>query len=123
MSSVRAMEIDTGAVRQQEVVEMEEAIQVRLTRLESDVQHIRTDVADIKVEVRRTNDRLDKLQDEIRGVDKELTDKIDVLRKDLTDKIDALAKDLASTKVWAVGLYVAQSASLLFVMAKGFKWL
>jgi hypothetical protein len=31
--------------------------------------------------------------------------------------------DIASTKVWAMGLYFALASSLLFVMAKGFKWL
>ena len=95
MNSVLLVEPKGRVVRGRAQVDMEEGeIQTRLTRLESDLKHIQTDVSDIKVEVRRTNDKIDGLKDE-----------------------------MASMKVWAIGLYVALAASLLFVMAKGFKWL
>ena len=102
---------------------MEEAIQTRLTRVESDVKHIIEIVTDVKVELRRTNDKIDSvnktLTDKIESVNKTLTEKIDGLK----DKFDDLKGEMASMKVWAIGLYVALAASLLFVMAKGFHWL
>ena len=96
MNSVLLVEPEgrASSVRRERERDMEETVQTRLTRLESDVQHIMTDVSDIKTELRRTNDKIDGLKDAI-----------------------------ASMKVWAIGLYVALAASLLLVMAKGFKWL
>jgi dsDNA-specific endonuclease/ATPase MutS2 len=167
MNAVLAIKPSAGAVRRGQVVEMDEPIQTQVARLESDVQHIMTNVADIKVELRRTNDRIDRLDgrfvatdekltgkiddskktlnekiddaskalnqkiddasktlnQKIDDVSKALNQKIDDVREQLTSKIDALAKELASAKMWAIGLYVGQSATLLFVMAKGFKWL
>jgi chromosome segregation ATPase len=139
------------SVRRREVSGMDEALQAQIARLTSDVQHVQTDVADIKVDLRRVDDKLaamngyiagtdarvyqveQKLTDKIEGVRTNLTDKIEGLRIDLTDKIeglridltkeiDALRKDISSMKVWALTLYFAQAGSLLFVMAKGFKW-
>ncbi len=49
--------------------------------------------------------------------------KIDNVRDDLSAKIDALKESLASAKVWAVLMYVALSGSLLYAMARGFKWM
>ncbi len=50
--------------------------------------------------------------------------KIDNARDDdLSAKIDALKESLASAKVWAVLMYVALSGSLLYAMARGFKWM
>jgi chromosome segregation ATPase len=174
-----------GSVQWRQRFDMDEQIQVQLARLESDVQHIDREVADIKVDLRRTNDKLDatnqrvdvlrdkveqgfrdvnaridgvqekltekiggveqKLTEKIEGVEQKLTEKIEgvredltqkiegvrvdltqknsSLREDLTQKIDAVRQDIAAAKVWAMGLYIALAASLLFVMAKGFHWL
>jgi uncharacterized membrane protein YjjP (DUF1212 family) len=94
MNSILVVEPKGRAVRREQEFDMEEAIQTRLTRVESDVKHVIEIVTDVKVELRRTN-----------------------------DKLDGLKEEMASMKVWAIGLYVALAASLLFVMAKGFHWL
>jgi peptidoglycan hydrolase CwlO-like protein len=111
-----------GSVHRQQVVDMDETAQVQIARVESTVQHILTQVADIKIELRRTNDRIDKLDAKldakIDGVEKRLTEKNDILNT----KIDGVRQDLASMKIWAMGMYVTLSGSLLFVMAKGFHW-
>lgn len=84
---------------------MDENPEVRVTRLESDVKHIQSDISEIKVELRRLNDKIDGGKSELGG------------------KIDGIKAELASIKMWAFGLYVGLAASLLFVMAQGFKWL
>ena len=94
MNSILVVEPKGRAVRREQEFDMEETIQTRLTRVESDVKHVIEIVTDVKVELRRTN-----------------------------DKLDGLKEEMASMKVWAIGLYVALAASLLFVMAKGFHWL
>ena len=82
----------------------EKTVGERLTRLEGNVEHLQMDVSDIKIELRRIDDKL--------------TGKIDSLE----GKVHSLRQELWSMKVWAIGLYVSMSGSLLFVMAKGFKW-
>ena len=48
-----------------------------------DLQQIKSDVATIKVEIRRLDEKID-------GLDRRLTEKIDGLDKRLNDKIDSL---------------------------------
>jgi hypothetical protein len=66
---------------------------IQVAELRADVRHVQADTMDIKAELRVTNQRLDSLKD-----------------------------SLASAKVWALGLYIALAGSLLYVLARGFKW-
>ena len=67
--------------------------------------------------------KIDAVHTELTGridtVRTDLTGKIDTLRSDLNAKIDALRAELVSAKIWALGLY----GSMLYVLARGFKWL
>jgi chromosome segregation ATPase len=108
--------------RWRQVFEMDETVQAQIARLTSDVQHVQTDVADIKVALRRFDDKLDALNARIDGVRTDLTEKFESLRGDVNAKIDGLRSEISSMKVWALSLYFALAGSLLFVMAKGFKW-
>ena len=101
-----------SSVQWRQVFDMDEQIQVQLARLESDVQHTNREVADIKADLRRTNDKLDAtnqrvdvLRDRveqgfhdvntrINGVQEKLTEKIDGVREDLTGKIEGVREDL-----------------------------
>jgi predicted nuclease with TOPRIM domain len=154
MDPVRMLEFERAprSVRQEQVLDMDEATLSQMARLSSDVQHIQSDVADIKVSVRRVDDRLDalngrfdilrdkidesraensarvyqleeKLTAKIDGVHTDLTTKIDGVRTDLTTKIEAIKDKLNSMAIWAMTLYVGLAGGLLFVMAKGFKWI
>lgn len=58
---------------------------------------------------------VEHLQADVTGI-KERLDKVD-------SKIDAVKDSLSSAKVWALTLYLALAGSMLFVMAKGFKWI
>jgi chromosome segregation ATPase len=109
--------------RWRQVFEMDETVQAQIARLTSDVQHIQTDVSDVKVALRRFDDKLDALNARIDGVRTDLTEKFEGLRGDVNAKIDSLRSEISSMKVWALSLYFALAGSLLFVMAKGFKWL
>jgi hypothetical protein len=50
-------------------------------------------------------------------------EKGDVGRQDLLTKIDAVKDSIGAAKLWALGLYITLAASLLVVMAHGFKWI
>ena len=110
--------------------QLEDPMEERVAKLEANVEHIRSDVSDIKVDVRRLNDKID-------GVNKDLSGKIDAVNKDLSGRIDALSKDL-SGKIDAVVQAIAElrigraldrvwwllmSGALLGIMARAFKWI
>jgi archaellum component FlaC len=84
----------------------------QLAELRSDVRHLQSDVTDLKTEVRAINQRIDVLSDR---VDK----KLDVLR----DKIEDVGKSLGSAKLWVVLLFSSMVAQLLYVIARGLRWL
>jgi chromosome segregation ATPase len=104
--------------------------------LRADVRHIQSDTTEIKAELRvtnqrldtlwqRTDERLEKLNDKLEARFDQVADKREVNERfeRLEGKFDKLKDSLASAKIWALGLYIALSGSLLFVLARGFKWL
>jgi outer membrane murein-binding lipoprotein Lpp len=80
---------------------------VQVAELRSDVRHIQSDVTDIKSDLRVTNQRIDRIDEKFESVNKE---------------IGAVKDSLASAKIWALGLYFALAGSLLYVLARGFRW-
>jgi uncharacterized coiled-coil protein SlyX len=99
--------------------ELEEPVEERVAKLETHIEHIRTDVGEMKGDIRRLNDKVDAL-------DQKLTDKIDGLDQRLADKIDGLKEAFAELKigraldrVW----WLLMCGALLGVMARGFKWI
>jgi chromosome segregation ATPase len=81
-------------------LEPEDLLEDRLARLEANVEHIQKDVSEMKVDIRRLNDKVEgvdhKLTAKIDDVDKKLTAKIDDVDKKLTAKIDDVDKKLTA---------------------------
>ncbi len=71
-----------------------DGMEARIAKLEANVEHIQSDITDIKTDVRTGRDKIDEIKDAI-----------------------------ASAKIWALLLYFGLAASLLYAMAQGFKWL
>jgi hypothetical protein len=127
-----------------EDVNVSDQLEVRVARIESDVQYIKEVTTDLRVELRRTNDKIDALDVKVDGkfsasdvkVDAKfsalegkvdgkfgaLEGKVDAKFSALEGKLDGLKDKLNSVTVWALLLYIALSGSLLTVLAKGFKW-
>ena len=112
-----------------EDVNVNDQLEVRVARIESDVQHIKEVTTDLRVELRRTNDKIDALDVKVDGkfsaVDGKfsaLEGKVDGKFSTLEAKLDGLKDKLHSVTVWALLLYIALAGSLLTVLAKGFKW-
>lgn len=59
-----------------------------------------------------------ELRSDIRHIQADVTD-IKSDQRELSQRIDKLEDSLHASRIWAFGLYV----SLLFILAKGFKWL
>jgi predicted nucleic acid-binding Zn-ribbon protein len=121
--------------------EPEDPLEDRVARLEVNVEHIQKDVSEMKVDIRRLNDKMDgideKLTAKIDGVEQRLTAKIDGVDQRLTGKIDSL-KDALTTlainmekqfgmlrtarafdRVW----YLLLTGAMLGIVARGFKWI
>ena len=99
--------------------ELETPLEERVARLEANVEHIQKDVSDLKIDLRRLNDKID-------SVDQKLSAKIDSLK----DTVSALAINMekgfaslhaarAFDRVW----WLLMSGALLGVMARAFKWI
>ena len=141
---IRAYEFDESELMP---INEEHDLQILVAKLETNVEHIREDVSEIKVELRGTNQRIDALSekmdkrfDALIGDTNRRFEKVDArfdaakaymdtrfdeqdARMDrIEDKVNGILVRLESWKVWALGLYFALAAALLGVMAKGFKW-
>lgn len=70
----------------------ETPVEERVARLEANVEHTRADVADIKIDLRRLNDKVDgaeqRLIGKTDGIDQKLIAKIDGFEQRLTGKIE-----------------------------------
>jgi chromosome segregation ATPase len=105
--------------------ELESPVEERVAVLEANIEHIRSDMSDVKTDIRKLNEKVDgvdqrlaaktdgveqrltakidgvdqKLTAKIDGVDQKLTAKIDTVDQKLTTRVDALKDALASHAV------------------------
>jgi chromosome segregation ATPase len=108
-------------------------VEDRLGKIEAHIDHMRSDISDLKVDVRRLNDKIDgldtRLNGKIDGLDQKLSGRIDEVDKRLTGKIDSLKDTMEKEfrkldrerlydRVW----FLMIAAAILSVMAHGFKW-
>jgi len=111
-------------------LELEAPVEDRLGKVEAHIEHMRSDIADLKIDVRRLNDRLDDVDIRLGGkveaataktdeVDKRLTGKIDDLRSTMDKEFRKLDRERLYDRVW----YLLIAGTFLSVMAHGFKWL
>jgi hypothetical protein len=88
--------------------ELETPLEERVARLEVNVEHIRSDVSDMKADIRRLGDKLDT-------VDQRLSAKIDTVIQAIAE----LRVGRAQNRVW----WLLMSGALLGIMARAFKWI
>jgi prefoldin subunit 5 len=78
--------------------DVENSVEERVAVLEANIEHIRSDISDMKTDIRRLNDKVDavdqKLTQKIDAVDQKLSQKIDAVDQRLTEKIDAVDRRL-----------------------------
>jgi hypothetical protein len=79
---------------------------------------------------KRIDGAADKLTTHLENLRKEISADVNALRSDTFQKIDTMRGELfvvktavANAKVWTLSLQITIAASLLAVMAHGFKWL
>jgi F0F1-type ATP synthase membrane subunit b/b' len=101
-----------------------DAMNGRLDVLRDKVDAIGTDAN------KRIDGAADKLTTHLESLRKEISADVNALRSDTFQKIDTMRGELfvvktavANAKVWTLSLQITIAASLLAVMAHGFKWL
>ena len=87
--------------------ELERPVEERVAKLEANVEHIRSDISDMKVDIRRLSDKID-------NVDQKLSGKLDSVVQAIAD----LRVGRALDRVW----WLLMSGALLGIMARAFKW-
>jgi outer membrane murein-binding lipoprotein Lpp len=93
-----------------------EDMEARIARLESDVAHMRADLADIKSDGRALRDRLEQWSASLNA-------KIDRVSEQLNAKVDKLKDEIHSLKTWALLLYFALAAGMYATLARAFGWI
>jgi len=88
--------------------ESETPMEERVGRLEANVEHIQKDVSDLKIDVRRLNDKMDGLKDTVSA-----------LAINMEKSFASLHAARAFDRVW----WLLMSGALLGVMARAFKWI
>jgi prefoldin subunit 5 len=132
-------------------LEMEITVEESVGRLEANVEHIQKDVGDMKIDIRRLNDKVDsvdaKLLGRIDSLDKRLTDKIDSVKDSVTALAINMEKQFANVEKQFAQVqqqfavveksfgvlhaarafdrvwWLLMSAALLGIMARAFKWI
>jgi phage shock protein A len=101
------------------LLESENPVEERVARLEANVEHIRSDVSDMKTDIRRLGDKID-------SVDQKLSSKIDNVDQKFSSKFDSVLEAIAELRigraldrVW----WLLMSGALLGIMARAFKWI
>jgi hypothetical protein len=87
---------------------VEDDVEERVARLESDVAHIRSDIGVMKTDIRELRQSVDGVKDAVAGV-----------RIEIKDSSVHLERKILQSQIW--GLFVA--AAILGVLARGFHWI
>ena len=86
--------------------ELETPLEERVARLEANVEHIQKDVSDMKIDIRRLNDKIDGVKDSVTN-----------LALNVEKSFAALNIARAVDRVW----WLLMSGALLGIMARAFK--
>ena len=101
----------------------ESNVEARIARLESDVAHIRSDVVDVKQDVRGLRARVDNMSERFEDRFDELRQRFDDRFDELRGRMDAVERSFASVKVWALLLFMAQTAAVYGTLARTMGWI
>ena len=105
-------------------LEQGETVEERLTRLESDVKHIQSDVSEMKAHLLRTDGKIDavvKSVSELNVAFVQSTSQLKLALEQSTSELKlALEQSTSRLKVWWL---VTLLATILGAVARGFKWI
>jgi phage shock protein A len=122
--------LDTSMALPALKLEMETRVKDRVGKLEANVEHIQEDVADMKVDIRRLGEKIDGVKDSLATLAINMEKQLGALTTNVEKQLGALATNMEKQlgklqtargfdRVW----WLLNSAVILGVMARGFKWI
>ena len=90
-------------------------VEERLARLESNVEHIQSDVSEMKVDIRRLNDKID-------GVQEKFIAKFDSLKDQISGLALTMEKSHSQLRIWAMTFFISMAGGLLTFLAHSLHW-
>ena len=83
----------------------EHPMEGRIARLETHVEHILTDVSELRSDVRRLDSKIDGVKDLV------------------TSLAMTLERAIRKLTIWGIGLFISLGVGLLTVIARSFHWI
>jgi phage shock protein A len=107
-------------------LELEDPLEERVARLEANVEHIQKDVAEMKIDIRRLDNKIDSVKDSVTALALKMEQSFAAVEKSLGEMRVSAEKAFsrlhvarAFDRVW----WLLMSGALLAVMARAFKWI
>jgi uncharacterized coiled-coil protein SlyX len=91
-------------------------MEARIARLESDIGHLRSNVTEVKVDLRSLRDQLNSRFDRLAEQTSNRFDSV-------IAKIDGLSDLVASIRTWTLTVLATFAALVFGTMARGFGWI
>src|SRR5688572_8419577 len=95
------------------------AVEERVARLEVSVDHIQSDVSEVKTHIQRLDNKIDEVDKRLSGKSDDLKDALAALALKMEESFAALKVGRAVDKVW----WLTIAGVILGVMARGFEWI
>ena len=106
--------------------ESENPLEERVARLEANVEHIQKDVADMKLDIRRLDNKIDSVKDSVTALALKMEQSFAAVDKSFGAMQVSIEKSFsklhvarAFDRVW----WLLMSGALLAIMARAFKWI
>jgi hypothetical protein len=96
-------------------IEVERPVEERTIRLEERVEHMQSDITDIKGDVRRVDAKVDAVKDSVVSLRIEM--------KDGFARIEAAMADLRLGRAWDRVWWLLITGGTLALIARAFKWI
>jgi outer membrane murein-binding lipoprotein Lpp len=104
-------------------VELEEVVEDRVGKLESDVQHLQADVTEIKADARQFRSevlaRFDKIEADIKSRFEKADARFERIEQAIAELRTKMVQGDLQTRIWML----LSNGTVLAVMAHGFKWI
>jgi septal ring factor EnvC (AmiA/AmiB activator) len=97
----------------------EKQLLTQVAELRSDVRHLQSGVTEIKSRFDKVDKQFDKVEQRFKDIETKTEERFKGVDKALNEIRDMIA----SAKLWAYGLYLGGVFTLLYVIARGAKWL
>jgi chromosome segregation ATPase len=91
----------------------------RTIRLEERVEHLQADVAEIRVDIRRIDGKLEAVKESVSSLEKKIDLGFAAMKNEIDLGFAGVSRAQLRERIW----WLAIAATILSVMARGFHWI